>query len=755
MKQQKGPIGYETSIVQAIQTLSSIAELEIDSPIAIVEKEEVVIQKMPISYRTIHWMHKKNSEKVMRVVKNTFRTILDYLKNFYRKEVGHLIQHEAVDNIKTIMTLVGEAAKRVDHFSQIYIKPESPADAKSSSVKETKEFRDLLQFYQRKIEPITGAVSFMKWTKMLPMQAVIDISKTKTRALSSSSATSSSFVLSSKLAANHLFMDLEAVKNDSDYELFFIRKEDGTRFFHPRLLRNMKLISNFEEYFGVKERVESYEVLDIWQDNQARLCATNILHANWKDVDFFIAAVARLIDNEYAMLVYRSIIALMMAAQEPLPAIIPKKSASHYLFDFLKFIRQMTSSYEYQRFMYHPTDDTTSINYMAYHLIQGFLNELYVAPHIPKEFSLFLDHLILQGKGGAVTDEVQHRLTTPEVTYNLSLDYEALVKACKPFSGMPLIKVIDALQDSDLRGYDPLLLQDLPSHLFSLDYQDHEIACLRLPSPTSQEFIDKAKVTDEFKGFLHARLKEKGTPLHLLFNLQDRTAWRDFARAHALENLQEGEEFSKVLSVVTMTKDSDFYNQVGHYQDLNQTELFIEQFLEHIASDNAGYYYPENVRSILFSGFTEALAKGIHEIFFAGQNVLTRAKRLSFIELFYLFMQLKIIEVVKPASISFTCKDGIDVGMSTTCELFLLLKLVNDRPLSHEEQEYLRVMLFGVPLLTRGRNLFSERFARFHSVLRVVESSLEELGAAELGKEVAIFLCPLFQSKILNSILKI
>src|SRR5438045_1436551 len=103
MRYQQGQMTEQRSIIEAIETLSSIAELELDSPIAVAEKHEVSVQNIPISYRSVHWLHKKNATKVMGVVKETFRVILGYLRKFYKREVGHLSQHESVEGIKTIM----------------------------------------------------------------------------------------------------------------------------------------------------------------------------------------------------------------------------------------------------------------------------------------------------------------------------------------------------------------------------------------------------------------------------------------------------------------------------------------------------------------------------------------------------------------------------------------------------------------------------------------------------------------------------
>src|SRR5574338_1356052 len=149
----EGAIG----LVEAVETLTSIADLQIDGPIAVAEKHEIELQDLPVIYRTVHWLHRRNAEKVLHVVRDTYKVILHYLRHFYKQEYGKLVKHESVEGIKTIMVLVGENKKKVDKYSRIFV------GVNTGSVRETKEFRDLWAFYQRKIAPIAAQESLSKW----------------------------------------------------------------------------------------------------------------------------------------------------------------------------------------------------------------------------------------------------------------------------------------------------------------------------------------------------------------------------------------------------------------------------------------------------------------------------------------------------------------------------------------------------------------------------------------------------------------
>lgn len=725
---------YEPTILQAIETLSSIAELELDSPIAVAERHEVDLQDRPLTFRTIHWLHQDNADKVVRVVRDTFRVILNYLKHFYKREFGHLVQHESVEGIKTIMILVGEAAKKLDRFSQMI------GGDKAALVKDTKEFKELFDFYKRKIAPIGTQESLSKLVNILPVKAVIESTR-KSKIIAPGES-------------ERVIIDLDSIKNDNDYDLLLIRKEDGSRYFSPRLVRNVKLVCNFEEYFGEKVTEDSTQVLKGLQDGEARFVAKSILHGTIQKINTFLKEAKKKFLGDVPSLLYKAILALMSASHDArVSKNIFSKTALSYFADFQKFLRRIVTSHEYQRLVKNQSKHISVLDKKAVDVVQESIRTLFGSNNISKDIIFFVNELIEQGKENLELSEMNYRSEGPHVAHNLAIDYEALSIRAAEYAHAPLIKALDALNDPEVIGFDPQLLQNLPSSLFELRYPGKTLTILKLPSPTHQKTIQEACVTEEFKSFLRSLSHDKPKRHHLLINLQERTSWREHARSKALEELQSQEEFAKTITVVTMTKDSDFYFQVGPYHNLNQTDIFMQQLLEHIESESAGYFYPLKVRKALFPGFAKSLANAIHKIFFAGQNVLPRSSRMDFIELFYLFFEMKIVEIVDPDSLSFTCKDSVDIGMPQTIELILALKLMNERPLSKTEEEYIKALLFGTPLLVRGRNLFSERFTRMNSIIKIIEEIVEESGKKEFANDLKAYFAPLYKTKILEAVI--
>ncbi len=734
----------ELNVVEAIETLTSIADLEIDGPIAIAEKHEIELQELPIIYRTVHWLHRKNAEKVMVVVRDTFRVILNYLKYFYKREYGKLVQHQSVEGIKTIMVLVGEAAKKVDKYNRLFVGAQR-ASVPYTSIKDTKEFRELVYFYQKKIAPIAVHESLTKWMHMIPQQVVKEASQEQQV---------------SPVDMEHLFIDLDGVKKDSEYELFLIRKEDGSRFFNPRLLRNIKLVCNFDEYFGQQAQVSANQVsanieLQVCKDLSCQLFARSILRHCWSLIDQFMKNGHKLRHNDLAMLVYNSLLALMLAANRGASHIEIIKSSGRYFYDFQKFLRMALASADYQRIVAYPPKDHDALSFKIIELVQSLCRQLFSSFYISQEGQNFINGLIIRGKEDMITQEAFTETAGPTISTKMGIDQEALTQAMRPYNHVPLISTLGVLHEGDITGFDPWMLQNLPVCLFDLYPKGKKVSVLRMAAPCTQEYIHKAAVSEEFKAYLRDMRANFPEHKHLLFNLQDRTQWKDFARCHALEEIQKKEEFFKNLAVVSLTKESTFYHQIGEYEEVNQSDLFIEHLLEHVQSENSGYFYPAEIKEKLFHGFTQELAAGILQLFFGGKNVLSRTNRMDFIELFYLFMQLKIVEWLQPTSISFSCKDAIDIGMPASCELFLALKVLNGRPLSAEEEEYLKLFLHGPAIFYRGRALFADRFNRLQGMIHVIEQQIEDKGFTAFHHDLTEHIAPLFDGEILSSVVTI
>lgn len=723
------------SLIEAVEMLSNIADLEFDHEVGITQKHEIVLNNEKIAYRTVHWLHQQDASVTVNLVKDTFRVILHYLRQFYKKEYGYVTDPKTVEGIKTIMVLVGEAAKKLDKYTAIF------QHNQQKSVTEFKEYRQLQEFYLSKIARQIDEGVLGKWILGLSLGQRLK-----------QNATDESIEEQFK-DVKHVSIDLETVKKDAEYELFFIRREDGSRFFSPRLLRNIKLICDFGSYFGERKDIDPLQLIDHWQDRQSHLCARDILKALDTEVENFYHQLPQLKNNEVAEKLAKALLALLLSSHtKNLLRHHPIKSCREYFEDFQLFLREVLHSKTYQKWLAYPPPPSRSLDLDLLHLIHHLCHTFYSQLQGMEEIIVTIQDLLREAHQGLSAEHLEEVTKSGQLWNQIANDYISLTKLMKRHPNGPLIKVVKMLDENAFYFFDPLLKHNTPHQLFDLQVQNRRISNIHLATPLLQEFISKAHVLEEFKGFLAFDSSHVKPNKHLLINLQDRTSWREYARCQALEQLQFQPDLKERICVVTLAIDTDFYNQIAPYHQLNHAKPFINQFRAQLTEEEFGFYFPPSIDRQELVEFIDRTLEKIHQVFFSSKNVLRREERLNFIEIFYLFLQLKLIDMVKPSSFSLTCKDGIDMGASYNTELFILLKLINQPRLEEKDKKYLDYLLYAPALLIRERILFPERFNRLVSVVRVIEN-VQHPSEKLFGEVIRDVFSPLFKTPILQSTL--
>ncbi len=734
MKQAEAADTSDLTIAEAVETLSRIADLDLDRDIGIAQKHDVVIHGNPIGSHKVRWFHEQDATSTIGVVKETFRVVLKYLRGFYRKEYGYLTDSNTVESIKSIMVLVGDAAQKLDRFTALF------QGAASASVTRLKEYKALQEFYQRRIARKVDEATLGKWVLALTGMAKPSSSSVK---LHGDSANDHS---------KHVYMDMDTVKKDTQYELFFMHKEDGTRFFNTRLLRNLKLVSDFGEHFISYKGEDPLVRAKLWHDTIFQMSAEAIWKANRVLLDRYFRVVAHQKEGELVGELNRAIMALSMAANtRNLLRNRPAKTCSAYFVDFQQFLRKALSTRDYEKYLTYPPNASNPFGLVIMELVDGLCQALYTAGRGCQEFkALVLD--LIQQAGKEASRHGREKGIGAQTWWDLLLvDYTMLNKFLKRHPNGPLHKVLDLLKEERHYYFDPIMQENIPHRWYDIGVDLQIYANLRIPAPIRQDFIHKGKVNDEFKGFLHWCASGDHRGLHLLVNLEDRTSWREHQRCKILEELQDRGDFAKTLSVVTLASDTDFYHQTASYADNNHATAFIQQFQEHLESDDSGYYFPDDLRKALFGPWLNKMLKGVHASLFNQRNVLLLRDRLDFIQISYLFIILKALELTGATTFSLTCKDGIDLGSSTSALLFALLKIVSDERFGQDELDYLRLMLFGPPILIRERNIISERFIRVQSAIKSLAQSREDHGWRKFQDLLQVHIKPLFKTNMLQA----
>ena len=620
------------------------------------------------------------------LLKKTFTTILKYLREYCEKQHhGFVTDKESVEGIKSIMVLVGESARKLDKFTNLF------HDSKVKRVTGLREYQKLQEFYLTRIARKVDTSTLGQWILGLAQ---------------------GTFAKPQKFETKHLYVDLESVKSDLDYELFFMRKEDGSHYFNPRLIKNMKLVCDFGDTMKqMKDTSPDYLAdLDIWFDRAIRMSAKSMMEAIAPQINWFYKEASSFKKRDFVSNMNQALMALIMSSHtRNLLEKEPAKCCSEYFLDFQEFLIKVLQSPDYQKLTAYPPKKKNAFAVRIVETIHALCYGFVIAMDGFKMMQPELAALMRKGK--ALLKPQKEESISGELEYG----YQALAELMKKHPFGPLAKVLETIEGGDWHAFDPMHQENIPQTLYSFDQGGTSITVVHLPTPTRQEYLEKVTINEEFKGFLLGLAEKKRHGKFLLINLQDRTSWKEKARCLALEELQYHPDFVNKLCVVTLSKDSDFYFQEGPFSHVNQAKTFMNHFLAHLKNEEGEYFFPDEIREALFPKLAEKLMHEVHRTYFSEKNVLTKAQRRVFIEIFYLLLQQKLVELAEPSAMSFTCKDGIDTG-GEAAVLWMAFKKAGDL-------EKMELCLHALPLLVRGRLMLPERFKSLIETLKVVSLS--------------------------------
>ena len=690
--------GEELSVMEAVDELSKIAEIDHSLSGAELQEKEIKQEK----------------------VKQTFRVLHRYLEHLYQQDKGHFEDPETRQSVKAIMGMASEAAKKLDRFTVLFKGRQG-----EGGVQELKEFQDFHQFYLTKIMKKFEATlaSEEAWEAEWGGQE-IDFLDIQRRGLK----------------------DLETVRRDREYELFYIRKEDGRPFFNRNLMRHIRLVGEFDESIADTTGEDPFIRIKQIEDGQVWNSAKLFLSLSKSLIDAFFKEAFKFKEDPFIMGLTKASMALMLAAnpRNLMQNTLGKPSVS-YFSNFHRFLREALESEQYQRALETPIEQMEPLVTTALYLAHKFALLLFTRkpPHegvdqfIEKMFERATHQKPLSVEG-----------KTPLWLWNSLLEEdEKLRSLLKHFPNGPLMKTLDVIREGEEReGFDPIGQENLPYELFMISGGTLNTKVLRLPAPIIQLRVDKVDIVREFQACLRGMAPQGKKERFLLINLQNRTAWQEHARASALEDLQKKAEFVEHLFVVSLPMDTDFYYQSETYESLDDAKNFKSQIVEQLASgEECGFYFPPSINLEELKTFAENCSQKIHHLFFSKKEVLTRRNRLDFIELFYLFLILFLLEKTSSDYVSLTCKDAIDTGAVMSSALFSLLTMMGESQQWNEKaKKMLLYILYAPALMLRERAVDKARLHRSVSALSLLQAEAEAQGPKFRKELNQLFSQPLF-----------
>lgn len=682
-------------ILDALDNLNTLVEVDALNEIEVTDDAHLIPHKGEGENEGIeaYWVPAGVDDQTIDAIKTTFQSVHDHLKTSYQKMKGSGDSKHLVAGMNTIMVLVGEAAKKLERFGAVF----------KDKVTDSKEYKDLQNFYRNRVIK----ESFREFAKTPISKERINTQPEEWEEELEELLAHEEHV--EEVEGVHLLNDVEVVKRDHLYELFYLKNEAGHNFYTYDLARNLKLGCDFgefaEEFFGEDPLLQ----IKNWEDKGLHLLAQKIVSKNRNAIERFYKQAMKYREMEMVEKVHHALMALMLASNpRNLIRQFAFKGCHRYFSDFLYYLRQTIENREYQKFLIYspPTGKTFFVELI--HLVEDLCHSLFTLGADLSEMEKALKNLV--DRMGYPKDK--------SLSETLAYANQAITQTLKKHPSGPIFKAVDIIREEEDQFFDPIGQGNIPNEVCRLIGEGMEVKVLRIPCPIMQEFVNKAYITEEFKTFLRNFPEHE----HLLYiNFQDRTSWKEYARCVALEECGRQAEFSKALTVVTLPLESDFYNQTGAYHEVSKSDQFIESFMNHLEDEATGYVFPTYLKKELFPEFMEALLTNVHTVFFDSKAALSYIERLDFIQIAYQLIILKLIEKVKPTYLNLGSKDSLDANGVAATSLIAFLSVGRKKNLSEEETDRLMGILFGPTLMQRERVIHREYFDRMDAFIRHLE----------------------------------
>jgi hypothetical protein len=290
----------------------------------------------------------------------------------------------------------------------------------------------------------------------------------------------------------------------------------------------------------------------------------------------------------------------------------------------------------------------------------------------------------------------------------------------------PIKKIVAAFLRGDFEeGWDPLAQGCAPTRVFSFISKKQKVEVLHMPAPIKQFKVHQARIVKEFNVFLQECVHAQDKKI-LLIDLQDATSFIEHPRIETFQALLENK--GGYTSILRLAKNTDFYFQQNEYHDVFKAVDFFKLLEEQILIGGAcGFAFPKAWGQKQTIEFIQGAFEFIHQVFFENKKELSIQERKDFIEVFYVFIALKTIELEKPDYIAFISKDGLDSAVSFGSEIFFAMKsFFCSHTVKEKDQDFLFWWLYAPVLMLRERVTHKKEIERTIRFIQKVESGIKK-----------------------------
>lgn len=605
-------------------------------------------------------------------IKNAFSTLDTYLQGLYGADQMLLKNHDYLASLKAVMVIASEAYDKLEVVSRIFNKAKEDLGEP--------EFNHLYDFYLKKInfkvEHVAGEV-------------FRNAEEEQKRALSDT----------------HGIKNLEVIRKDTDYELFYIKDEEGLNHFSKNLLRHTQLLGTFDELFLVFQGEDPFIKLKFIEDRLKQKRALFIKNELSSKVDYFLKEAFRFKKHPFIGLTSQMLVALSLASY---PSLVmqndPSKACFEYFNDFVGFISNLVVRPEF----FKTSSDIEALAdkgiISSQRFIAGVIDSLFLSKneivYVAEHLYQFVKKPIFEG-------------FSPLSFFDKLLEFDKSLRALlMNFPSGPLMKALDFIKDVNKPTIFRPLNAHLPQSLFDIGYHDKVLSCVCMGSPTIQEDIKTAVIDPLFSIFVG----HMSQGCNVIIDLEDPSNHNAKARTEALVGLSSDE-----LVTSFIPRSGLLYNMMDIYAFVNNAEEFKALLIEQFASEE-GHAYSN---SMLFDKDVKDIINFIHETIFMKNKELELKDRLVFVEIFQLFMACALIHKYEASNLIVICKDGLDQSNVYLMGLYALIQMVNHEKLFDQDSfNFFVSEIYGPALIVRDRAVFEDSIVRMLSALSAVQAAV-------------------------------
>jgi hypothetical protein len=605
-------------------------------------------------------------------IKRSFETLKTYLIDLYQHQQMLLQNHDYLASLKAVMIIAEEAYDKLDLMAKIF--STSKQDLGEG------EFNHLFDFYLKKVNFKVEHVA---------SDVFRHSEEEKKRALTDT----------------HGLKNLETIRKDTDYELFYIKDSQGLSFFSKNLLRHTQLLGTFDELFLSFTGEDPFIKLKFIEDRLKQKRALLVRQELASRIDFFLKEAFRFKKLPFIGLTCSMMNALFLASY---PSLVlqndPYKACFEYFDDLIVFLTALVSKPEFYK-------TGSSIELVSdkgilasQRFVGGVISHLYFSKNDTRYIAEHLYHYV---------QRPQVESFSPISFFDKLLEFDqSLRKLLANFPSGPLMKALDFIKDGDQNPHFAPLHNLSPQNLYNLTASYAPISVVVMGSATVQQHIDSAQIEPLFQVFI-GQLNDQKT---LIINLENPHNEHHLARIKALKPL----EAENVMFAV-IPRSGIFYEQLETYSFIDEAFEFKKIFLEQFDRHNDNTYSHAHITSSQI----EPVFELIHKRIFDHRSQLDLKDRLTFIEVAQLFMSLILMEKTQSQNLIIMCKDGLDHSNAYSLSLYALVAMINHEVLlTSSTLELFISELYGPAMTLRDRPIFESSVMRMFSALSVLYAKM-------------------------------